>query len=128
VSVDHFADTRAAASHRTGAPAETIQIVKPFSDDSCLQLAQPYELLVVFYEKVNRLNRLAGEAGETAPLGVGVKLDLKPHAIEEIFDAATIDCQTLLGRVSTRQIPSARVAAQARCLDSKGATFTCRRK
>jgi two-component system sensor histidine kinase KdpD len=46
------------------------------------------------------LNRLVGEAAETAQLSVGVKLDLKPHAIEEIIDAATKDCQTLLGRRS----------------------------
>jgi two-component system sensor histidine kinase KdpD len=68
--------------------------------DSRLQPEQRNELLVVIYEEANRLNRLVSEAAETAQLSVGVKLDLKPHAIEEIIDAATKDCQTLLGRRS----------------------------
>ena len=48
-------------------------------------------------EEADRLNQLVGEAVETAHLDEGVKLDLKPHAIEKIINAAGEECRTLLG-------------------------------
>jgi len=88
-------------THELRTPLTSIKAsVTALLSDSCLQPAQRNELLVIIYEEANRLNRLVGEAAETAQLSVGVKLDLKPHAIEEIIDAATKDCQTLLGRRS----------------------------
>src|SRR5260370_30316908 len=58
------------------------------------------ELLIVINEEADRLNQLVGEAVETAQLDTGVKLDLKPHAIEEIIDAARKEGRKLLRRRS----------------------------
>ena len=99
-------------THELLTPLTSIKAsVTALLSDSCLQPAQRNELLVVIYEETNRLNRLVGEAAETAQLSVGVKLDLKPHAIEDIIDAATKDCQTLLGRrsVSVKLKPGLRL-------------------
>lgn len=88
-------------THELRTPLTSIKAsVTALLTDSRLHPAQRNELLVVIYEEANRLNRLVGEAAETAQLSVGVKLDLKPHAIDEIIDAATKDCQTLFGRRS----------------------------
>jgi len=88
-------------THELRTPLTSIKAsVTALLTDSRMRPAQRNELLVVIYEETNRLNRLVGEAAETAQLSVAVKLDLKPHAIEEIIDAATKDCQTLLGRRS----------------------------
>jgi len=54
----------------------------------------------VINEEADRLNRLVGEAVETAHLDEGVKLDLKPHAIEKIINAAGEECRALLGSSS----------------------------
>jgi len=59
--------------------------------------SQRNELLTVINEEADRLNRLVGEAVETAHLDEGVILDLKPHAVAEIIDAANKDCRTLFG-------------------------------
>ena len=86
-------------THELRTPLTSIKAsVTALLANSRLQPAQLNELLVIIYDETNRLNRLVGEAAETAQLSVGVKLDLKRHAIEEIIDAATKDCQTLLGR------------------------------
>jgi two-component system sensor histidine kinase KdpD len=88
-------------THELRTPLTSIKAsVTALLTDSRLQPEQRNEPLVVIYEEANRLNRLVSEAAETAQLSVCVKLDLKPHAIEEIIDAATKDCQTLLGRRS----------------------------
>jgi len=88
-------------THELRTPLTSIKAsVTALLTDSCLQPAQRNELLVVIDEETNRLNRLMGEAAETARLSAGVKLDLRSHAIEEIIDAATKDCRSLLGRRS----------------------------
>jgi two-component system, OmpR family, sensor histidine kinase KdpD len=88
-------------THELRTPLTSIKAsVTALLTDSRLHPAQRNEVLVVIYEEANRLNRLVGEAAETAQLSVGVKLELKPHAIEEIIDAASKDCHTLLGQRS----------------------------
>jgi two-component system, OmpR family, sensor histidine kinase KdpD len=66
--------------------------------NSQLQPSQRNELLIVIDEEADRLNRLVDEAMEAARLDGSVKLDLKPHAIEELIDAARESCRTLLGQ------------------------------
>jgi two-component system sensor histidine kinase KdpD len=68
--------------------------------DLPLRPSQRNELLIVIKEEADRLNRLIGEAMETAQLDADVKLDLKAHAIEDIIEAARKDCGTLLGQRS----------------------------
>ena len=58
------------------------------------------ELLTVINEEADRLDRLVGEALETAQLGEDVTLDLKSHAVVEIIDAANKDCRSLFDRRS----------------------------
>jgi two-component system, OmpR family, sensor histidine kinase KdpD len=88
-------------THELRTPLTSIKAsVTALLTDSDLKPAERNELLVVIDEQTNRLNRLVGEAAETAQLSVGAKLDLKSHAIEEIIDAATKDCQSLFGRRS----------------------------
>jgi two-component system, OmpR family, sensor histidine kinase KdpD len=55
------------------------------------------ELLTIIDEATDRLNLLAGEAVEEARLDIGGRLNLEPHAITEIIDAAKEDCWALLG-------------------------------
>lgn len=72
------------------------------------------ELLTITDEEVDRLNLLVGEAVERARLDSGGKLNLEPHAIEEIIDAARKDCRTLLGAHSIQlQVPPGLPAARA---------------
>ena len=66
--------------------------------NSELQPSQRNELLIVIDEEADRLNRLVEEAMEAARLDGSVKLDLKPHAIEELIDATRESCRTLLGQ------------------------------
>jgi two-component system sensor histidine kinase KdpD len=66
--------------------------------NSQLQPSQRNELLIVIDEEADRLNWLVDEAMEAARLDGSVKLDLKPHAIEELIDAARESCRTLLGQ------------------------------
>jgi two-component system sensor histidine kinase KdpD len=48
-----------------------------------------HELLTVINEESDRLNRLVGEAAQMAQLDAGVvELQLEPHHIQEVFDAA----------------------------------------
>ena len=49
------------------------------------------------HEEADRLNQFVGEAVETAQLDAGLKLNLKPHAIEAIIDTTREECRTLLG-------------------------------
>jgi two-component system sensor histidine kinase KdpD len=79
-----------------------------------LQPAERIELLMIIEEEVDRLNLLVGEAVERARLGSGERLNLEPHAIEEIVDAARGDCKTLLGaRLVQVQVPPGLPAARA---------------
>jgi signal transduction histidine kinase len=64
------------------------------------------ELLAIIDEATDRLNLLAGEAVEKARLDTGGRLNLEPHAISEIIDAAREDCKALLGAHSIQvQVP-----------------------
>ena len=81
--------------------------------NSRLQPSQRNDLLIVIDEEADRLNQLVGEAVKTAQLDADVKLDLKPHAIEEIIDAARRECSGLFSRrlisIQLRQgLPAAR--------------------
>ena len=59
---------------------------------------QKHELLTIINEETDRLNRLVGEAGEMARLDAGeVELELKPHPIEELINAALEHCKASLG-------------------------------
>lgn len=59
---------------------------------------QRQELLTVIDEESDRLNRLVGEAVEMAQLDAQeVKLELHPHAIREVIDAAVEESQQVLG-------------------------------
>ena len=94
-------------THELRTPLTSIKAsVTALLTNSQLQPSQRNELLIVINEEVDRLNQLVGEAVETAQPDARVKLDLKPHAIEEIIDAARTNCRTLLGQRSVSvQIP-----------------------
>jgi two-component system sensor histidine kinase KdpD len=102
-------------THELRTPLTSIKAsVTALLTNSRLQPCQRKGLLMVINEEADRLNRLVGEAVETAQLNKGVKLDLKPHAIEEIIDAASKECQTLLRQRSIsvqlhKGLPAARV-------------------
>jgi len=88
-------------THELRTPLTSIKAsVTALLTNSGLQPSQRNDLLIVINEEADRLNQLVGEAVETAQLDTGVKLDLKPHAIEEIIDAARKECRTLLRRRS----------------------------
>jgi K+-sensing histidine kinase KdpD len=73
-------------THELRTPLTSIKAsVTALLTNSRLQPCQRNDLLMVINEEADRLNRLVGEAVETAQLSKGVKLDLKPHAIEEII-------------------------------------------
>jgi two-component system sensor histidine kinase KdpD len=94
-------------THELRAPLTSIKAsVTALLTNSQLQPSQRNELLIVINEEADRLNRLVGEAVETAQPGRRVKLDLKPHAIEEIINAARETCRTALGQRSVSvQLP-----------------------
>jgi len=72
------------------------------------------ELLTIIDEGADRLNSLVGEAAERVRPDIGGRLDLEPHAIEEIIDAARKDCRMLLGAHPIQvQVPSGLPAARA---------------
>jgi two-component system sensor histidine kinase KdpD len=88
-------------THELRTPLTSIKAsVTALLTNSRLQPSQRNDLLIVINEEADRLNQLVGEAVKTAQLDTGVKLDLKPHAIEEIIDAARKECRTLLRRRS----------------------------
>jgi len=88
-------------THELRTPLTSIKAsVTALLTNSRLQPSQRNDLLIVINEEADRLNQLVGEAVETAQLDTGVKLDLKPHALEEIIDAARKECRTLLRRCS----------------------------
>lgn len=66
-----------------------------------LNEGQKHELLTIINEESDRLNRLVGEAAEMAHLDSGeVELNLAPHPIREVIDAALVKCKVPLGRRS----------------------------
>jgi two-component system sensor histidine kinase KdpD len=73
-----------------------------------------FELLAIIDEETDRLNLLVGEAVEEARLNLGERLNLEPHTIEEIIDAARKDGRALCGARSIQVhvplgLPSVRV-------------------
>lgn len=85
-------------THELRTPLTSIKAsVTALLTNSRLRTSERNDLLIVINEEADRLNQLVGEAVKTAQLNEGAKLDLKPHAIEEIIDAAREDCRTLLG-------------------------------
>ena len=101
-------------THELRTPLTSIKAsVTALLTNSRLQPCKRKDLLMVINEEADRLNRLVGEAVETAQLNQGVKLDLQPHAIEEIIDAARKECQTLLSQRSISvQLPQGLPAAR----------------
>jgi two-component system sensor histidine kinase KdpD len=88
-------------THELRTPLTSIKAsVTALLTNSQLQPSQRNELLIVINEEADRLNQLVGEAVDAAQPDGRVKLDLKPHAIEEIINAARTNCRTLLGRRS----------------------------
>ena len=88
-------------THELRTPLTSIKAcVTVLLTNSRLQPSQRNDLLTVIDEEADRLNHLVGEAVESAQLDAGVKLDLKPHAIEEIIEAARKECKTLLSQRS----------------------------
>jgi two-component system sensor histidine kinase KdpD len=89
-------------THELRTPLTSIKAsVTALLTNSRLPRSQRNDLLIVINEEADRLNRLVGEAVENAQLDAGsAKLDLKPHTIAEIIDAAQKECGTLLGRRS----------------------------
>jgi two-component system, OmpR family, sensor histidine kinase KdpD len=84
-------------THELRTPLTSIKAsVTALLTNSQLQPSQRNELLIVINEEADRLNQLVDEAVETAQPHGCVKLDRKPHAIEEIIDAARTNCRTLL--------------------------------
>jgi two-component system sensor histidine kinase KdpD len=63
-----------------------------------LDEGQRNDLLNVINEECDRLNRLVGEAAEMARLEAGeVKLELRPHRVDELISAALDTCKGVLG-------------------------------
>jgi two-component system sensor histidine kinase KdpD len=64
-----------------------------------LASAERQELLTVIDEESDRLNRLVGEAVEMAQLDAKeVKLELRPHAMQEVIDEALDESQQVLAQ------------------------------
>src|SRR5215472_822777 len=85
-------------THELRTPLTSIKAsVTALLTDPQLPPSERNELLTVINEEADRLNRLVGEAVEAAQLGEGVILDLKPHAVAAIIDAASKDCRALFG-------------------------------
>jgi two-component system sensor histidine kinase KdpD len=102
-------------THERRTPLTSIKAsVTALLTNSRLQASQHNDLLIVINEEADRLNRLVDEAVETAQLDKGVKLDLRPHAIEKTIDAARKECNRLLGQRSISvRLPQGLPAARA---------------
>jgi two-component system sensor histidine kinase KdpD len=88
-------------THELRTPLTSIKAsVTALLTNSRLQPSQRNDLLVVINEETDRLNQLVAEAVETSQFDTDVKLDLKPHAIGEIIEAARKKCKTLFGQRS----------------------------
>jgi two-component system sensor histidine kinase KdpD len=77
----------------TGIKASVTSLLSDYSLDE----KQRKELLTVIDEETDRLNRLVGEAAEMGELDSGAfKLDLQPHAVREVLQAAQDDARLAL--------------------------------
>jgi two-component system sensor histidine kinase KdpD len=88
-----------AVTHALRTPLTSIKAsVTNLLSNAGLVDTQKHELLTIINEETDRLNRLVGEAGEMARLDAGeVELELKPHPIEELINAALEHCKGALG-------------------------------
>ena len=88
-----------AITHEIRTPLTSMKAsVTTLLSDAKLDEAQRRELLNIINEECDRLNRLVGEAGEMARLEAGeVKLQSKPHRVEELISAALDTCKAGLG-------------------------------
>jgi len=88
-----------AVTHALRTPLTSIKAsVTNLLSNEALVDGQKHELLTIINEETDRLNRLVGEAGEMARLDAGeVELELKPHPIEELINAALEHCKGALG-------------------------------
>ena len=90
-----------AVTHALRTPLTSIKAsVTNLLSNAGLVEGQKQELLTIINEETDRLNRLVGEAGEMARLDAGeVELDLEPHPVQDVIDAALNHCKaSLLGR------------------------------
>jgi two-component system, OmpR family, sensor histidine kinase KdpD len=88
-------------THELRTPVTLIKAsVTALLTNSQLRPSQRNKLLIVINEEADRLNQLVGEAAEAAQPDSRAKLDLKPHAIQQIINAARTNCRTLLGQRS----------------------------
>jgi two-component system, OmpR family, sensor histidine kinase KdpD len=79
-----------------------------------LRPADRKELLTIIDEEADRLNLLVGEVLERARPDVGERLNIEPHRIHEIIDAAKKDCRELLDAHPVQvEIPSGLPAVHA---------------
>ncbi|HEX7959389.1 MAG TPA: DUF4118 domain-containing protein, partial [Terriglobales bacterium] len=85
-------------THELRTPLTSIKAsVTTLRTGSKLTPEQEEDLLAVIDEESDRLNRLVGEAVEMAQLDAReVKLDLQPHAMREVVDAAVAESRQLL--------------------------------
>lgn len=85
-------------THEFRTPLTSIKAsVSSLLGDSQLAREEQQELLTVIDEESDRLNRLVGEAVEMAQLDANeVKLDLRPHYMEEVVRAAVENSRQVL--------------------------------
>src|ERR1700730_7258123 len=84
-------------THEVRTPLTSIKAsVTALLTDSRLQPSQRNDLLLVINEEADRLNQLFGEAMMSAQRDASGKLDLPPHAIEEITAATATASMPLL--------------------------------
>jgi two-component system, OmpR family, sensor histidine kinase KdpD len=88
-----------AVTHALRTPLTSIKAsVTNLLSNPDLNDAQRGELLTIINEETDRLNRLVGEAAEMARLDAGeVELQLEPHPIDDVIDAALVQCKHSLG-------------------------------
>jgi two-component system, OmpR family, sensor histidine kinase KdpD len=86
-----------AITHDFRSPLTSIKAsVTGLLDDLEFDREQRRELLTVINEECDRINRLVGEAAETARLESGeVKLDLASHSVRELMSAALAECKSV---------------------------------
>ena len=86
-------------THDFRTPLTSIKVaVTTLLAGSRVRAAQRNELLSIIYEEAERLNRLVGDAVEASRVDANLNLDLRPHTIAAIVDAAKDGCRSQLGR------------------------------
>jgi len=86
-----------AITHDFRSPLTSIKAsVTGLLDDLEFDREQRRELLTIINEECDRINRLVGEAAETARLESGeVRLDLASHSVGELLSAALAECKSV---------------------------------